>query len=161
MIHIKPAIPSDAPAIHYIMIKAFEKDKNEAPPSSALEETVESISSALYEGERALIGYIDDQPVGMVRFQIQKTSLYFYRLSVLPEYQGKGFAKALLKTIEASAKQNDLSRIFCKVRAAIPKNVSLYHSIGYQIYNEDFVQKPNGVKIKVISMAKYLPCWSG
>ena len=36
MIHIKPAIPSDAPAIHYIMIKAFENDKDKAPPSSAM-----------------------------------------------------------------------------------------------------------------------------
>lgn len=41
---INSAILSDAPVIHDLMIKAFMEYKNEIPPSSALEETVLSVS---------------------------------------------------------------------------------------------------------------------
>ena len=65
---IKCTEVSDAPLIHDLMIKAFTKYKDEVPPSSALEETVESIANALIEGEKGLITYLDENPVGMVRF---------------------------------------------------------------------------------------------
>lgn len=50
---IKFAQVSDASIIHDLMLKAFMEYKDEVPPSSALEETVQSVSSALIEGEKA------------------------------------------------------------------------------------------------------------
>ena len=50
------------------MIQAFMEYKDEVPPSSALEETCESISIALEGIEKALICYLYNKPVGMVRF---------------------------------------------------------------------------------------------
>jgi hypothetical protein len=38
----------------------------------------------------------------------------------------------------------------------VPKNIELYRSIGYSIYDEEVVVKPNGVDIKVVSMKKQL-----
>lgn len=70
---------SDAPLIHDLMIKAFMEYKDEIPPSSALDETVQSISNALEDGEQSLICFDGDEPVGMVRFQLKDEGLYFYR----------------------------------------------------------------------------------
>jgi ribosomal protein S18 acetylase RimI-like enzyme len=153
---IKFAEISDAPLIHDLMIKAFTEYKDEVPPSSALEETIQLISTALKDDERALIGYVDGDAVGMVRFRLNENGVYFYRLSVIPEKQGQGMAKKIIKSLEDYAIQNGKTAIRCKVRMTVPKNIELYSSIGYSIYDEGVVVKPNGVDIKVVSMKKQL-----
>lgn len=147
---------NDAKLVHKLMIQAFMEYKDEIPPSSALEETVESISIALKEVETAFICYLHNKPVGMVRFQVKKDYIYFSRLSVIPEKQGLGIAKVLLKALEEYARKKDLTKIICKVRMNIPRNINLYNSIGYKIYDEEIVHKPNGVNIKVVAMEKRL-----
>ena len=151
---IKLAEVSDAPIIHDLMIKAFMEYKDEVPPSSALEETVQSVLIALKDGEEGLISYVDNQPVGMVRFQLKEEGLSFYRLSVFPEKQGLGIAKKILRSLEDFAIKKRVTTIFCKVRMTVPKNIKLYSSIGYGIYDEEVVHKPNGINIKVVSMMK-------
>ncbi|MCZ8540053.1 hypothetical protein M9R85_07075 [Psychrobacillus psychrodurans] len=46
--------------------------------------------------------------------------------------------------------------IFCKVRMTVPKNIKLYISIEYEIYDEVGVHKPDCINIKVVSMIKSL-----
>jgi ribosomal protein S18 acetylase RimI-like enzyme len=151
---IKFAEVSDAPLIHELMINAFLEYKDEVPPSSALEETVQSISTALKEGELSLIAFADHVPVGMVRFQLKEEGLYFYRLSVTPEKQGQGIAKKLLKSLEEYAHKKEVPTLLCKVRMTVPRNIYFYSSIGYKIYHEEVVHKPNGININVVSMQK-------
>lgn len=138
------------------MIKAFSEYKNDAAPSSALDETVEMISTSLANGENAFIAFIDGEPVAMLRFQLIENYIYFSRLSVIPQYQGKGIAKSLLNALEKYAEQNDINEIQCKVRVSVPRNIQLYKSIGYEIFDEDIVHKPNGVDLKVVSMRKHI-----
>ncbi|MBM4764776.1 GNAT family N-acetyltransferase [Bacillus sp. B15-48] len=152
----KLADASDAPIIHELMIKAFLEYENEEPPSSALEETVESISTALMENEKGFIAYDDEQPIGMVRFKFIQNGLYFFRLSVIPEKQGQGIAKEILKHLEIYAKNKEISTLLCKVRKTVPKNIQLYRSIGYRVFDEEILHKPNGVNIKVVSMMKQI-----
>lgn len=83
----------DASVIHNVMLQAFKEYKHAIPPSSALSETTESIEQAMEKGEHAFIGYIDRQPVAMVRFTLSAQRIYFIRLSVILEKQGKGLAK--------------------------------------------------------------------
>ncbi|WP_203248964.1 GNAT family N-acetyltransferase [Sporosarcina beigongshangi] len=151
---IKFATTSDAAIIHDLMMQAFIVYKNETPPSSALEETIQSIATALEDDEQVLIGYMANQPVAMVRFQVQEDCIYFYRLSVIPEKQGQGIAKEILKALEVYALEQDKSLIQCKVRMSVPKNIALYQSIGYEICDEEVVYKPDGVTVKVVSMKK-------
>lgn len=153
---VKSAKVVDAPIIHDLMNKAFMEYKNVIPPSSALEETVQSVSDALEKGESAFIVYEEKDPVGMVRFQLTDHGLYFYRLSVIPEQQGKGIAKRILNYLEDYASKINVSTIYCKVRMAVPKNIQLYSSVGYHIYDEEIVHKPNGLNIKVVLMKKEL-----
>lgn len=153
---IKFAEVSDAKLIHYIMIKAFMEYKDEVPPSSALKETIKSIFTALKESEQGVICYIDEKPVGMVRFKLTEEGLYFYRLSVIPEKQGQGIAKKIIKSLEDYAKEKQIPTLLCKVRLTVPKNIKLYSSIGFKVYNEEVVHKSNGINIKVVSMKKQL-----
>jgi ribosomal protein S18 acetylase RimI-like enzyme len=155
-LEIKFAEVSDAPLIHDLMIKAFMEYKDEVPPSSALDETIQSISTALEDGEQALISFVDNGPVGMVRFRLKANGVYFYRLSVIPEKQGQGIAKEILKSLEDYANQKEKPTILCKVRMTVPKNIKLYSSIGYSIFDEEVVHKPNGISIEVVSMMKRL-----
>lgn len=152
--HIQLAEASQAPIIHSIMIQAFQEYENGVAPSSALEETVQSITEALKDGEQAFIGFIENNPVGMVRFRMQDTGIYFSRLSVVPEKQGQGIAKKLVAALEEYAVQNEKHMVRCKVRMNVPRNILLYESLGYWIYNEEIVHKPNGIEIKVALMKK-------
>ena len=92
----------------------------------------------------------------MVRFRLKDNCVYFYRLSIIPEKQGQGIAKELVNALDDYAKQNEKPTIQCKVRMTVPKNIKLYESIGYRIFDEEVVHKPNGVTIKVVSMQKQL-----
>lgn len=151
---IRAATLFEAPVIHHLMIKAFGEYKDVIPPSSALEETVQSVSNALENGENALIAYEENNPVGMVRFQLNKEGLYFYRLSVIPEQQGKGIAKKLLYSLEDYAIESRVSALLCKVRMTVSKNIKLYSSLGYRVYDEEEVYKPNGIVLRIVSMQK-------
>ncbi|MEQ2528085.1 GNAT family N-acetyltransferase [Bacillaceae bacterium CLA-AA-H227] len=153
---IKLADWSDAPIIHEIMIKAFTEYKEEAAPSSALEETAQAVSISLKDGEKSFICYSSGQPVGTVRFRLNEEHLYFFRLAVAPEMQGRGIAKILLSALEDYAIKKDITTLCCKVRMAVPRNLHLYSSIGYIIESEDTIQKPNGISVKVASMIKKL-----
>src|SRR5699024_1838339 len=101
MMKIVRANSSDAPVLHHIMVRAFKVFEHATPPTSALKETVSSITTALEHGEKAFIAYLHDEAVGMVRFRIYENELFFYRLAILPEFQGKGIAKKILHRIES------------------------------------------------------------
>ena len=92
----------------------------------------------------------------MVRFQVHTDHLYFLRLSVIPDKQGLGIAKAILRALEEYAAEHDLQSIQCKVRMNVQKNRKLYNSLGYKLFNEYFVHKSNGTKICVGEMKKQL-----
>ncbi|MGM9988950.1 MAG: GNAT family N-acetyltransferase [Bacillaceae bacterium] len=151
---VRTATIEDASLIHRLMLQAFSEYKDAVPPSSALEETVQSISTALENGEQALICYENDEPVGMIRFHVKGEILYFYRLSVVPSWQGQGIAKKLLVALEGYANKHKILTITCKVRMNVPRNIQLYHAMGYSIYDEEIVYKPNGIGINVVSMKK-------
>ncbi|MDV6377166.1 GNAT family N-acetyltransferase [Sporosarcina sp. GW1-11] len=147
---------TDTPIIHDLMIRAFQEYKNATPPTSALQETVQSITAAMKDGEEALIGYMDDEPVAMIRFRQQDHGIYFSRFSVIPERQGRGLAKKILRFLEDYARQHNKSTLLCKVRADVTKNIMLYQSMGYAIYDEEILHRPDGTSLAVVSMKKSL-----
>ncbi|MGY3185750.1 GNAT family N-acetyltransferase [Lysinibacillus sp. TE18511] len=146
----------DAPVIHRVMLQAFKEYEHATPPSSALSETVESIEQAIKKGEYAFIGYIDEQPVAMVRFTLSAQGIYFFRLSVIPEKQGQGLAKALIEELEQYALANGKSTSECKVRMSVPRNIELYRSLGYVVIKEETGENRNGVSLAIATMEKQL-----
>lgn len=153
---IRIAIPEDAEILHRILQAAYAEYRHLEVSSSALDETVDSITRALRQGERAIVAEVGGRPVGSVRFCLGNEELYFFRLAVIPEARGKGLAKAMLAWLETYAVRKGKKIIRCKARFAIPRNISLYLSVGYHIGGEETVIE-NGVPLRLATMVKTLP----
>ncbi len=154
---IRLATVEDAHTIHQIMLSAFEEYRYHEVPSSALNETVSSIEEALKNGsENALLYFLDEVPVGSVRFKTDKNSLYFSRLSVIPEARNRGIAKSMLAWLEEYARNHGITEIWCRVRMSVPRNIRLYESIGFSICKEEVVINADGLPVKTVVMKKNL-----
>ncbi|CAH0271974.1 MULTISPECIES: N-acetyltransferase [Priestia] len=147
------AQPEDAATVHDLMLQAFSVYRDSVPPSSALDETIESIMQSLKHGKKAVMLYVENKPVAMARFTLEETSLYFYRLSVIPAFQGKGMAKQLIQWLETYAKECGKESLLCKVRMSVFRNIALYESIGFYIEQKEIVHR-DGVDIPVVNMKK-------
>ncbi|WP_338062849.1 GNAT family N-acetyltransferase [Sporolactobacillus pectinivorans] len=157
MIHCRLATCSDAALIHSLMIRAFAEYQKSGAPSSAMKETAASIQKSLAASEQALIAYDDGStPVGMVRFMLRRDDVYFYRLAVIPERQGHGIAKTIVYQMEEVARRNGKNMAVCRVRKNVGRNLKLYQSIGFHIFDQEIVHKPGGINLKVVHMKKKL-----
>jgi ribosomal protein S18 acetylase RimI-like enzyme len=155
-VYIREATPEDADTIHALMHIAFEEYKAAIPPSSALEETNESILEALRDqGESAAILYEDDIATAMVRFKYVDDAIYFFRLSVIPHRRRRGYAKQLVKWIEKQGVSKGMNISRCKVRQSVQNNLVLYQDMGYEIVNQELVVRPAG-PVKALTMEKKL-----
>lgn len=72
------AQPEDAATVHDLMLQAFSVYRDSVPPSSALDETIESIMQSLKHGKEAVILYVENKPVAMARaFYARRNELIF------------------------------------------------------------------------------------
>ncbi|BBI32110.1 GNAT family N-acetyltransferase [Cohnella abietis] len=153
-VYIREATPEDADTIYSLMHIAFEEYRTAIPPSSALEETDESVLSALRDqGESAAILYEDDTATAMVRFKYDRDEIYFFRLSVVPARRRRGYAKQLVKWIEKQGITKGLNVSRCKVRQSIQNNLVLYQDMGYEVVNQELIVRPGGT-IKELTLEK-------
>ncbi|GMA61051.1 GNAT family N-acetyltransferase [Alicyclobacillus fastidiosus] len=151
---IRLATSSDAHDIHSIILDAYSEYKDIPGSSSALDETADSIQESIKLGkENALLGLVDRSVIACVRYSF-KDGMYFYRLAVRRDWQGKGLAKLLLSHLESLAMVERQPKIWCKVRYSVPRNVYLYQSLGYVKSDEELVHKDDGVALEVWTMSK-------
>jgi len=155
-VYIREATADDADTIYSLMMMAFEEYRTATPPSSALEETEESVLQALRDGsESAAILYEDDTATAMVRFKYDGEAIYFFRLSVVPHRRRRGYAKQLIKWIEKQGVSKGLTLSRCKVRQSVQNNLMLYQDMGYEIVDQELVVRPTGT-VKALTMEKKL-----
>ena len=155
VINMQIELSKNALVIHNIMLQAYLEYEQAGVPSSASKETIDTVQEDLKNSGQAFVGYDKNgKPVAVVRFQVKDSFMYFYRLSVLPECQGKGYAKQLLKALEVYAKQNEILELRCKVRKNVKRNILLYTKQGYQIEGEEVSQLINGNANTVVAMRK-------
>lgn len=154
-IEIREAGPNDAETIHALMMQAFEEYRVVIPPSSALEETVESVRDALLRNESAAILLEDEVPVAMVRYEITGDTIHFFRLSVVPTRRRRGYAKRLVKWIERLGVSKGLYYSRCKVRQSVQNNVVMYQNMGYEIVHQELDMRPDGT-VKTMHLEKSL-----
>jgi ribosomal protein S18 acetylase RimI-like enzyme len=148
---------SHAEEIHRTMLAAFEEYRFSNAPSSALEETVDTIESSLRKGEeKAFLFWREKKVIGVVRFREQKEHVYFFRLSVRPEERGQGIARQLLAALERYATSRRLFKLQCQVRLSVAKNIVLYEQNGFYISNRTTVRKPDETKVEIVIMTKEL-----
>lgn len=154
---IRIADETDLPVVHMLMLEAFEEYRFLDVPSSALNESLETLQISINtDKEKAILSSINNIPLGSCRFTIKEDRVYFSRVAVKPTSRGKGIAKAMLHWLEKYALDNHKGIMECRVRASLPKNILLYESMGYHVCREEVVTNPNGYIVKTVVMEKTL-----
>jgi len=75
------------------------------------------------------------------------------RVFVLPEYQGMGFGKKIMRKIEETALNNGIQKV--KLCASLPSK-DFYLSLGYKIVQFNYIGVKNNEKLEYYDMEKEL-----
>lgn len=127
---IREATDADVPAIVTVLRTAFAEQATLAPPSGALNETVESVRG-LMRAARVAIGVMDGTIVGCQFFEPKSDHCYLFRLAVLPKYRAHGIGGTLIAYAEEQARMMGLPRTQFSVRLALPRQRAYYERLGY------------------------------
>lgn len=100
------------------------------PPSTALEDTEETVAEALARGG-GLLARVDGRPVGALLLEPRGTAVLLRRVSVVPEAQGHGVAQALAATAERWAVRRGIGVSRVVARAELPGTVRFWQRQGY------------------------------
>jgi GNAT superfamily N-acetyltransferase len=122
---------SDAEAVAALIRAAFSALGAPVDPApSALKETAESIAAAMAEGGGAGIR-AGETLAGVVVWSEREGGLYVGRLSVHPDFRGRGIARALLETAEQAGRAAGLPRLHLATRLALAGNRALFAATGF------------------------------
>lgn len=134
LVQIRPATENDLETLVDLLHRAFQEYQGVLdPPSGTHKETVESVRAKMEAGGWAL-AESGGEPVGCVWFEHQDDALYIGRLSVPPEYRGRGIANALMDYVEHQAQKEGILRTTLGVRLALPAMRAMYERRGYQLF---------------------------
>jgi len=90
------------------------------------------LSACLNQQHIFLVAIDDDEVLGYVSIQHVLDEGYFNNIAVCEERRNQGVADALMKRLDASAKECGLSFVTLEVRQGNEKAISLYLKHGYQ-----------------------------
>lgn len=138
-IRLRPAEHSDAGAIAGLIRAAFAGPAEITDPKpSALRENADSVLATLVAGggavavvDDSMVGRIVGRMVGAVLWQPRDGGLYFGRLAVAPDCQGRGIARRLLELVEAEARARNLPCLKLSTRLVWTGNRRLFASLGF------------------------------
>lgn len=145
--------PHRAAVVRELMLAAFrEYEAVLTVPSSALTETVDDTAAHIAQGG-AVLANCDDRLVGSGRFEMREDHVYIGRLSVLPEFRGRGIGALMMTALEQRGAALGAPEARIGVRTLLPRNIQLYERLGYVV--TDTYKHPRGDEI-IVDMAKPL-----
>lgn len=125
-LNVIDATPEHAPAVLDVIRRSFGSRPALDPPSTAGEETVESVAATL----RAYGGLLVERrgkPIGAMLLDESRPGLLgFRRVSVDPDHQDRGVASAMVGVAEDTAEERGLDGIWLDVREELPDNVEFW-----------------------------------
>jgi len=140
--------PGDAADVLAMIRAAFGSREVLDPPSTALSETESSVAAALAEHGGLLARSRDGDPLGALLFDPLDEMLGLRRVSVHPDVQGHGVARALVRGAEGHAVQHGYDAVRLLARAELPRTVRFWEHAGYVVTDRDGV---------FLTMARELP----
>ena len=117
------------------------------PPSTATDETVESVAPSLAE-HGGLVAVAGDRPVGALLFEPRGHLLGLRRVAVHPDAQRSGVAGALVGTAERIAEVKGYDGLRLAARTELPATIRFWEHLGYTEVDRDGTY---------LTMAKVLP----
>ena len=131
---IRKAIIEDAPAVHNILLKAFEGYKTASGipgPLDALAESIKSIEEDI-AGKDVLIAFMDNAPVGTVRIgAVDPETAILSRLGVVPGHQNIGIGKSLMNMVDKLAIEKCFKRVVLYTASKNFDLIRFYYSRGF------------------------------
>jgi len=136
-IDITEATAAEAAIVHHVMQAAFAQYAHDCIPAFAAHfETVEDVAEAMREGG-AVLAWLWDDAAGSARYRLLPEHFIIERVSVLPEYQGRGIAGAMMSYLEAVAAGYGYDQVELTTRLSLTKNIALYEKLGYEIVDAE------------------------
>jgi len=117
------------------------------PPSTATEETHDSVSAALAE-HGGLLATSELGPVGTMLLEPTGEMLGLRRVAVHPDAQARGVAGAMVRQAERIAADRRLEGLRLAARVELPRTVRFWKHLGYVQVDEEG---------PLLTMAKLLP----
>ena len=128
---MRHATAADAAAMAELIRTAFaQQSRPTNPPSSALEETAESIAADLERGGGAVVEVRGTIVAAVLWFE-EDGSLYVGRLAVHPSARRRGLARTLMAEAAREARRRGLTRMHLGVRLGLEDNRRLFASCGF------------------------------
>jgi len=131
---VREASATDAATVTEVIHRAFAGRPPLDPPSTALSETEEGVRAALTAGS-GLLAEVDGEPAGSMIFaevaDEAGTLLSLRRVSVLPQWQGRGVATAMVGVAEDAARRRGLAGVRLIARRELTGTVAFWRRRGY------------------------------
>jgi tRNA threonylcarbamoyladenosine biosynthesis protein TsaE len=122
--------PEAAADVVAIIHDAFAHRPALDPPSSALDETEESVAAALAAGG-GLLATWEGRPVGALLIEPVSDAVLLKRVSVSPSAQQHGVARALRAAAEEVVARRGFARVHVTARSELPSTVRFWVRGGY------------------------------
>jgi tRNA threonylcarbamoyladenosine biosynthesis protein TsaE len=129
--------PEHAQAVVDIIHRSFGARPTLDPPSTALDETVDSVAEVL-AGPGGLLVERRGQPMGALLFDESRPGLLgLRRVSVDPDLQARGVASAMVGVAEDTAEERGKDGIWLRVREELPDTVQFWSRRRYHPLRRD------------------------
>jgi predicted N-acetyltransferase YhbS len=129
VVHIRPAIESDFPALLQVQQAAFGEYAGVYTVSGWTTETLESLKEDARE-KHIFVAEEGGTIVGSVRFWTVAGVCVIRLLSVNPAYQHRGVGKALIRAIEGAS--TDAHKFYACTMLRTARNVQFFMNLGYK-----------------------------
>jgi GNAT superfamily N-acetyltransferase len=141
MIQIRPSRLSDGPTLREIERSAGEMFREVGLESVADDEPLSEAELASYALGARSWAAVDgsDQPVAYVLVDKVDGNAHVAQISVLPESQGHGIGRALLRRVRAWAISSNCPAITLTTFSEVPWNRPLYEHLGFVVLSEEDV----------------------
>lgn len=131
--------PGDYPAVLDIQRRAYKQKEaplygDAIPP---LSETPETLAGEIADGKALLVGEMDGRVVASLRMKKRDDgAVYFGRLSVDPDMQGRGIGQKMALAVEELNPDAPAFYLDCGVDST--ENMHIYTKLGYRKTGKEF-----------------------
>lgn len=132
---VRKAKPEDSEAVVGILQEAFTKymeDTGLTGTMDALDETVEEAKTAIGSCE-VFIAYVNDVPVGTIRFETEGDTAHISRFGVRLDYHNIGIGKSLMNLIDAEISELGLKKAYLYSASSYTDLIRFYYGRGFYV----------------------------
>jgi tRNA threonylcarbamoyladenosine biosynthesis protein TsaE len=136
MIDVHVVGPERAAEVLAVVHAGFGAREVLDPPSTAPDESEESVAAAL-AAHRGLLAATEAGPVGALLFEPDGVLLGLRRVAVHPDAQARGVARALVRHAERIAAAAGYEGVCLHARVELPRTVRFWQRLGYTETDRD------------------------